>query len=254
MILKQEYDRYTADDLAVWQTLFDRQHALIGQKICREYREALALVEFKGSEIPRMDRINAILKETTGWQAVVVPGILPDKEFFMLMAQRRFPATTWLRRPDQLDYLEEPDMFHDVFGHIPLLTQTHYTGFLEGLGRIALRWIDDPDMVERITRLYWYTIEFGLIREEGEARIFGAGIVSSVGESRYCLQAGPPPHLRDFNLDTILDAAFRKDIFQEQYFIAEGYDQLLASLEPLEHRLEQFQRKKKNPPALSGGF
>ncbi len=239
-ILTQEYDRYTSTDFDVWRILYQRQNALIGEKICREYRDALALVEFSADEIPRIDRINEILGSTTGWKAVVVPGILPDKQFFQLMAQRLFPATTWLRRPDQLDYLEEPDMFHDVFGHIPLLTQPQYTGFLEGLGHIALRYIEDPEMVELITRLYWYTIEFGLIREEGEARIFGAGIVSSVGESKYCLQDGPPPFIRDFNLETILDSPFRKDIFQEQYFVAEGYGQLLECLGILELRLEQW--------------
>ena len=177
-MLKQEYDAYTPQDFEVWRTLYERQYALIGGQICREYREALDLVEFAPDRIPRIDRINEILGSTTGWEAVVVPGILPYREFFQLMAQRKFPATTWLRRPDQLDYLEEPDMFHDVFGHIPLLTQPQYTGFLEGLGHIALRYIDEPDMIERITLLYWYTIEFGLIEEDGESRIFGAGIVS----------------------------------------------------------------------------
>ena len=238
-MLKQEYDAYTPQDFEVWRTLYERQYALIGGQICREYREALDLVEFAPDRIPRIDRINEILGSTTGWEAVVVPGILPDREFFQLMAQRKFPATTWLRRPDQLDYLEEPDMFHDVFGHIPLLTQPQYTGFLEGLGHIALRYIYEPDMIELITRLYWYTIEFGLIEEDGESRIFGAGIVSSVGESKYCLQTTEPPFKHPFDLDQILDSPFRKDIFQEQYFTAKGYTELLECLPRLEQRLEE---------------
>ncbi len=239
-MLRQEYDKYTEEDFDVWKILYTRQYALIGDKICREYRQSLDLVEFQADRIPNIDRINEILAATTGWQAVVVPGILPDKEFFQLMAQRRFPATTWMRRRDQLDYLEEPDMFHDVFGHIPLLTQTDYTGFLEGLGRIALRYINDPDLIERITRLYWFTVEFGLISEEGESRIFGAGIVSSVGESKYCLSEESPPFKYEFDLDAILDSPFRKDIFQEKYFIASGYDQLNACLDQLEERLESM--------------
>jgi phenylalanine-4-hydroxylase len=238
-VLVQEYDRYTPDDFAVWETLFERQNNLIGDRICSEYRHALDLVEFSAGQIPRMERIDAILGSTTGWRTVVVPGILPDAEFFQLLAERRFPATTWLRRRDQLDYLEEPDMFHDVFGHIPLLTHPQYTGFLEGLGHIALQYIQDAAMVEYITRLYWFTVEFGLIREAGDVRIFGAGIVSSVGESQYCLRPDSPARVQPFDLDRILDSPFRKDVFQEQYFIAEGYEQLLACLPVLEERLRE---------------
>lgn len=237
--MQQQYDKYTEEDFAVWRILFERQYALIGDKICHEYRQGLETVGFHAEAIPRIDHLNEILRDTTGWRAVVVPGILPDREFFQLMARREFPATTWLRRMDQLDYLEEPDMFHDVFGHIPLLTHPDYTGFLEGLGHIALRYIDDPETIERITRLYWYTIEFGWIRDEGFPRIFGAGIVSSVGESQYCLQQQEPPYKHPFDLNQILQSSFRKDIFQEQYFIAEGYEQLMACLPELQRCLAE---------------
>jgi phenylalanine-4-hydroxylase len=235
--MNQDYDAYTPADFLVWKTLFDRQFALVGNVIAREYRQALEDIGFTAEAIPRIERINEVLARTTGWEAVVVPGILPDKEFFQLLAQKKFPATTWLRKPEQLDYLEEPDMFHDVFGHIPLLTEVEYTDFLQGLADIAMRWIDDPERIEWITRVYWYTIEFGLTREDGRLRIFGAGIVSSVGESKYCMQSERPPFKHDYDLDAMLSRPFRKDIFQDHYYVANGYQEMFASLPALDRKV-----------------
>jgi phenylalanine-4-hydroxylase len=228
--LRQNYDDYTPEDFEVWKVLFERQYALVGNVIAREYREAIKAIGFQAEEIPRISRIDEVLSATTGWKTIVVPGIIPDREFFQLLATRQFPATTWLRRKDQLDYLEEPDMFHDVFGHIPLLTDRHYTDFLEGLGELALEYIDNAEAIETITRIYWYTIEFGLKREEGKLRIFGAGIVSSMGESKYCMRSEQPPTKHDFSVQGMIDRPFRKDIFQDNYYVTSGYDQMFESL------------------------
>lgn len=238
-MMTQDYSAYSPEDFDVWKILFERQYALIGDKISRDYKAALEQIGFNAQEIPRIEKIDEILADSTGWKTVVVPGILPDAEFFQLLADKKFPATTWLRKRSQLDYLEEPDMFHDVFGHIPLLTDKNYTGFLEGLGHIALTCIDDPKRIELITRLYWFTVEFGLMREDEKLRIYGAGIVSSVGESKYCMQSETPPFKHEFNLEEILRSPFRKDVFQDKYFVGSGYDQLFNCLPELELKLKE---------------
>jgi phenylalanine-4-hydroxylase len=193
-------------------------------------------IGFVAERIPNFEEVNLELAKLTGFQLQAVPGIVPDRDFFELVAARRFPCTTWLRKMSQLDYLEEPDMFHDVFGHVPLLTNAAYCDFLVGLSNLALEHIEDEWAIQLLSRIYWYTIEFGLIHEEdGSLRIYGAGIISSKGETVYSLEEELPRH--HFEVGQIMDSSYIKEKFQEQYFIIEGYEELYGSLKDLEGEL-----------------
>ena len=231
----QAYDRYTADDRWVWRTLFERQLAVLPAVASAHFLEGLERVGFRADEIPDFRRVNQRLQAATGWQLVAVPGIVADATFFGLLAERKFPATTWLRTPAQLDYLEEPDMFHDVFAHVPLLADGFFTDFLQALGTLALRHLADPVAIEKLARLYWFTVEFGLIDEAAGLRIYGAGILSSAGETAFCL--GPAPARRPFNLPEILATPFAKDRMQDVYFVISAYQQLAGCVPALALRL-----------------
>lgn len=222
--VQQDYARYTADDRWVWQRLFERQLAVLPQVASQRFLDGLHRVGFQAEEIPDFRRVNPRLQAATGWTLVAVPGIVDDATFFHLLANRQFPATTWLRTPAQLDYLEEPDMFHDVFAHVPLLTDSFFADFLQALGTLALRQLADPAAIEKLARLYWFTVEFGLIQEADALRIYGAGILSSAGETAFCL--GPEPARRPFDVAEILATPFAKDRMQDVYFIINSYQQL----------------------------
>ena len=236
--MEQIYDQYTPEHHQVWELLYNEQIDLLQSRATAPYLEGLSVVGFESKWIPRFTAVNEALKRLTGWQVYAVPGIIDNKPFFELLAQRQFPATTWMRRMDQLKYIEEPDMFHDVFGHVPLLSEPHFAEFLNGLSQIALKHIEHPTAVELMARIYWYTVEFGLIQEQGELRIYGAGILSSPGESIYSL--GEQPEHRPFDLITILETPYIKDSYQAQYYIVESYEQLSNSLPTLEVLIDQI--------------
>ena len=226
--MKQIYAHYTQEDFKVWKILFDRQMKQFPTHACEAYRDGLKIANFETGIIPDFKETNEILKETTGWQLAVVPGIVPDYTFFELMANKRFPATTWLRKMKQLDYLEEPDMFHDVFAHVPLLTNQYFVNFLEELSKIGLEYVGNEEAIQLLSRVYWFTVEFGLIQESDGVRIYGAGILSSAGETEYSLSEKPPKHV--FDITHMLETPYRKDVFQEEYFITESYEQLYNSI------------------------
>ena len=244
--MEQQYDKYTAEDFEVWRVLFERQVAQLPGMATDEYLAGIQRIGFTADRIPDFTEVNRVLSGHTGWQLHVVAGLIPNKEFFELMANRYFPSSTWLRRKDQLDYLEEPDMFHDVFGHVPLLTNQHLCDFLANLSRIALRHIGNPEAIERIARLYWYTVEFGLIREADGLRIYGAGILSSKGETHYSLHDERPKRL-PYDVRTIMNTPYIKEHFQEQYFVIDSYEQLYRSVGQIEEALEAA------PSAPEGG-
>ena len=236
--MKQEYDKYTPEDHQVWQILYDRQMDILPPIASKEYLEGIKKCRFTREQIPNFDEVNEALDQATGWQVYVVPGLIDNKPFFEFLAQKQVPATTWLRKMSQIDYLEEPDMFHDTFGHIPLLSIQPFVEFLEALAKIALKYIDNPWAVELLARLYWYAVEFGLIREDGELKIYGAGILSSPGESVYSIESDVPRRL-PFDIPTIFDTPYIKDKFQAQYFVIESYDQLFRSIPDVETLLEK---------------
>lgn len=238
--MTQQYDNYTADEQAVWELLFRRQMDRLPGRASRAYMDGIVATGFPNARIPNFERdLNPRLLPITGWRVVAVPGLIDNRDFFELMANRQFPATTWVRGRDQLDYLPEPDMFHDTFGHVPVLTNQSFCDFLAALSRIALRFVDHLEAVDMISRLYWYTVEFGLIREDSELRIYGGGILSSPGETIYALESDLPQRL-PYNVPTLLQTPYIIDHFQEKYFIIDSYEQLFDSIPEIEAVLEQL--------------
>lgn len=226
--LDQPYAHYSRVDHAVWQQLYDRQAALLKDRACEAFMHGLTQLDLSGAQVPRFEDINAKLKPATGWEIVAVPGLVPDRVFFEHLAARRFPVTWWMRRPDQLDYLQEPDCFHDLFGHVPLLINPVFADYMHAYGELALRVADDPRALAQLARLYWYTVEFGLIREGAHGlRIYGGGIVSSAGESCYCLESDAPNRL-GFDLERVMCTRYRIDTYQKTYFVIDDFEQLFA--------------------------
>jgi phenylalanine-4-hydroxylase len=236
--MDQAYNTYTAADQSVWKRLFERQMEQLPAIASRAYLDGIDKVGFVADHIPNFAaETNPRLRALTGWEVYVVPGLIPHKEFFGLMADKKFPSSTWLRKPEQLDYLEEPDMFHDTFGHVPLLTNQAFCHFLTDLSEVALRFIDSEEAIQRISRLYWYTVEFGMIREEGELKIYGGGILSSPGESVYCLSNEVPKI--SFDVATLLDTPYHIDRYQDHYFVIDSYEQLYGSVVEIEEILDK---------------
>lgn len=238
--MNQDYSKYTADEQAVWKLLFDRQMNRLPGRASQAYMDGILATGFPNSHIPNFERdLNPRLLPITGWRVVAVPGLIPNREFFELMADRQFPATTWLRSREQLDYLPEPDMFHDTFGHVPVLTNQHFCDFLASLSRIALRFVDHEEAIEMISRLYWYTVEFGLIQEPEGLRIYGGGILSSPGETIYALESDLPKRF-PYDVQILLQTPYIIDHFQEQYFVIQSYEQLFHSVPEIEATLEEL--------------
>ena len=229
-VIAQDWDRYTAAEHATWRHLFERQSRLLVGRACDEYLAGLEQLGVAADGIPDFRRLNEVLSRTTGWQVVAVPGLISEEAFFGHMAERRFVATRWIRSPEQMDYLQEPDVFHDVFGHVPLLTNPAFADYLQAYGRGGLKALR-LGALDMLARLYWYTVEFGLIRSPDGLRIYGAGIVSSKGESIYCLDDGKPNRIA-FDLKRILRTRYRIDDFQESYFVIDSFAQLMRETEP----------------------
>jgi len=242
MSLIQNYSSYTEENHNVWSILFDRQVENLPGKAIPEFLEGLQKVGFTRDRIPNFDEVNQRLRPLTGFEVVPAPGIVDDAVFFQLIANKQFPATVWIRSMNQLEYLEEPDMFHDVFGHVPLLTIPVYCEFLAKLSEMALEYIDRPDIIDKLTRIYWYTIEFGLFRNAaGKAEIYGAGILSSVGESN--LSVSEESVKFEFDVHQILDTAYIKETFQTQYFCISSFEELLHCLPQLETALKAMREE-----------
>ena len=223
--MKQEYKLYKEEDQLVWKTLFERQVENLQGKSCAAYLSCLEIIKgvLNSKQIPDFKRMNATLTESTGWSIEVVPGLIPVEDFFRLLAQRKFSASTWVRKMDQLDYLEEPDMFHDVFGHTPLLAEPKFAQFMKDFGDLGVEFIDDEEVVVQLQRLYWFTIEFGLIYENGP-KVYGAGICSSFGETTHSLSANV--EVVPFSLEQVINTEFKTDVVQTLYFELESFDQL----------------------------
>ena len=223
--IPQRWDEMTDEDHWVWDTLFARQKTLLHNRTVSAFEEGLDVLNLSQPGIPNFDELNERLDARTGWKVVAVPGLVPDDVFFRHLSNRCFPAGNFIRRPDQLDYLEEPDVFHDVFGHVPMLAQPAVADFMQELGFRGLEALD-VGQLHRIARLYWYTVEFGLARENGELRIYGAGILSSFGESHYSLESGKPHRLM-FDLKRVLRTRYRTDAFQQSYFVIDRFEDAL---------------------------
>lgn len=225
-VVDQPWDSYSQTDHAVWQQLFERQLAQLGSQACTEFLNATHDMGMSAQAIPKFSELNVILKARTGWEIIGVEGLLPELDFFTHLANKRFPVTWWIRRPDQLDYLSEPDLFHDLFGHVPLLMIPLFADYMQAYGQGGLRaHAIGPDALAQLTRLYWYTVEFGLIRSEQGLRIYGAGILSSKGECDYSLNAEAPNRI-GFDLERVMSTRYRIDTYQKTYFVIDSFQQL----------------------------
>jgi len=228
----QQYHKYTSSEHATWFLLYNRQLDAVRQYACSSFGQGIRKLGFTAQSIPDFDSVNNRLYPLTGWKLYAVPGLIENQFFFEQMHEKKFGATTWIRKPEQIDYLEEPDMFHDVFGHVPLLAEPAITNFLFGLAGIASRFINNEEVIEAIARLYWYTIEFGLVKENGRLKIYGAGILSSIAETKFCFSNKAV--LKPFDVEEIIQTPYIKDSFQQQYFVLRSFDDLKKGVNNLE--------------------
>ena len=242
----QNYNGYTAEQQWVWKELFSRQQNNLLQKGTVIHNDSTTLLYeiFNADAIPRLADLSATLLERTGWQIHIVDGFIPAVDFLNLLAEKKFAASTWLRQPEQLDYLEEPDMFHDVFGHLPILCDENYAAFVHKVGLLGSKYSFSPECVDLIERFYWYSIEFGLVKEKGEIKIFGAGIISSFGETNRIFE-DKSVEIKEFNLGEILYLPFDKSSLQPIYYVAYSFKELYMAADELAIILEKTLEKEK---------
>jgi len=222
--IPQGWDRYTAQEHQTWVTLYERQFKVLPGRACDAFLHGLEALDLHGDGIPDFERMSERLHALTGWTVVAVPGLVPDDVFFDHLANRRFPAGNFIRRPDELDYLQEPDVFHDVFGHVPMLTDPSFADYMAAYGRGGARALQ-LGQLHNLARLYWYTVEFGLMQSPQGLRIYGAGIVSSRAESIFSLEDGSPNRIA-FDLERVMRTPYRIDDFQQVYFVVPSIETL----------------------------
>jgi phenylalanine-4-hydroxylase len=224
------FEDYTEEDHAIWRELFNRQSKLLVGRACDEYLQSLPLLGVTAQGIPDFRRMSDILEKATGWTIVTVPGLIPGEVFHRHLAHRRFPVTWWIRSREQIDYLAEPDIFHDLFGHVPMLMNPVFADYMQEFGKGGVK-ADSLHAMDYLARLYWYTVEFGLIRTPDGIRIYGSGIVSSKTESIYCLEDARP-HRIGFDLTRVMCTDYRYDKLQESYFVIDSFEQLFDATLP----------------------
>ena len=237
-LVAQNWAQFTREEHGVWDLLFARQVPYLGTRIVAPFFKGIAALGLDDPGIPDIERLNGRLERLTGWRCVSVPGLVPDEAFFAMLAERRFPIGNFIRGADHLDYLEEPDCFHDIFGHVPLLAHEPAARLMQAMGRLGTEAVA-AGLGETISRLYWHTVEFGLAREEGEVKILGAGLASSFGEAHFALEADVPRPR--FTLKNAAATGYRSDAFQPLYFVSDSLEQAAAELEALDlHGLQRL--------------
>jgi phenylalanine-4-hydroxylase len=227
-VVPQNWDDFTADDHSVWDLLFARQCELLGSRIVSPFLDGIDLLRLSHPGVPDVDGLNAILTPRTGWQVVPVPGLVPDDIFFAMLSERIFPVGNFIRKRAQLDYLEAPDCFHDMFGHIPMLAHHDFAEMVEHVGRLGTAAIAAGEG-ERVARLYWHSVEFGLAREKGELKILGAGLASSFGEAHFSLESDKVERL-SFSAERAIHTPYKHDAFQPRYLVSASLDQTIAEI------------------------
>jgi phenylalanine-4-hydroxylase len=245
----QDWAAYSADEHAMWDRLFARQSAQLLGRAVPAFLNGLDVLHLSHPGIPDFAELSEKLTALTGWSVVAVPGLVPDEVFFEHLAHRRFVAGRFIRRPDQIDYLEEPDIFHDVFGHVPLLSDPVFADYMQAYGEGGLRAVR-LGAIKRLARLYWHTVEFGLIRGDEGLRIYGAGIVSSHGESLYALDSSKPPRIA-FDLGRVMRTRYNIDDYQPAYFVIERFEDLLR--QTLETDFAPLYRELESAPDIAPG-
>jgi phenylalanine-4-hydroxylase len=225
--VEQHWENYTREEHDIWRALYARQIRMIEKYAAREFVEGTGALGASPDRIPRIDDTNRILEPLSGWRIVAVPGLIPEEHFFAHLANRRFPVTVWIRKPEELDYLVEPDIFHDFFGHVPLLTNPLFARFMQAYGEAGPKAIA-AGALKMLARLYWYMVEFGLINTPQGLRAYGSGILSSKGETTYCIES-PKPNRIAFNLERVLRTDYLIDDFQQTYFVIDSFEQLFRA-------------------------
>ena len=223
--IRQRWEDYTPEQHGIWRTLYKRMEKILPGRACDEFMSGLRALDIGAGQIPNLERMSDALEKLTGWRAVPVPSLVPDDIFFEHLANKRFPVGRFIRRKDQLDYIEEPDIFHDTFGHVPMLAHPVFGDYMQAYGKGGQRALKEFGMLKQLARLYWYTVEFGLINNPGGMRIYGSGIVSSSAESVYALD-NPSPNRIAFNLERVMRTDYRIDDFQETYFVIDSFEKL----------------------------
>ena len=238
--IPQGWSAYTKVEHDTWNTLYARQMKILPGRASQAFLKGLDALDLNTGGIPDFEVMNPKLQALTGWTVVCVPGLVPDEVFFDHLANRRFPSGQFIRKPDQLDYLQEPDIFHDVFGHVPMLTDPDFAAYMEAYGKGGQR-AAKRGMLANLARLYWYTVEFGLMKEGDDLRIYGAGIVSSATESVFAIE-DPSPNRLGFDLERVMRTLYRIDDFQQVYFVIDSLealkDETLKDFGPIYDRLE----------------
>ena len=229
--IKQIYSNYSPEDFKVWELLYVKQFNLLKGKVSQAFLDGLDLLDFNPLKIPDFIDVNKKLKKLTSWQIKTVSSIAEPVYFFSCLANKQFTSTCWLRSIKEIDYLEEPDMFHDVFGHIPLLSNHIYSDFFQKLGKLSIEFLDDDFKIKQLQRLYWFTVEFGLVKNQDTFDIYGAGIISSKKEIKNVYNKNSIK--KPFNLSEILKQDFIIDKVQQIYFVIDSFDQLLDSLDEI---------------------
>jgi phenylalanine-4-hydroxylase len=225
--VEQDWDAYSPGEHDIWRTLFTRQSALLAHYAAPEVVTGLAALGIDAGHIPRFSTVNAALASATGWRIVAVPGLIPEEHFFAHLASRTFPVSVWIRQPHELDYLSEPDLFHDFFGHVPLLANPVFARFMQAYG-VAGQKARAHGAVGLLARVYWYTVEFGLLRTSAGLRAYGAGILSSKGETVYSIES-PEPNRIEFDLERVMCTEYCIDGFQRMYFVIDSFEQLFRA-------------------------
>jgi phenylalanine-4-hydroxylase len=224
--IDQHWERYSSSEHAIWRTLFERQMNVLPGRACDEFLSGIEKLGLVAYQIPDFERASDALEKLTGWRVVAVPSLVPDDIFFGHLASRRFPVGQFIRGADQLDYIEEPDVFHDFFGHVPMLAHPVFADYMQAYGKGGLRALSEFGALKNLARLYWYAVEFGLIAKPEGLRIYGSGIVSSRAESIYALES-PSPNRIHFDLERVMRTDYRIDDFQESYFVIPSFDALM---------------------------
>lgn len=233
-LIQQDWAAYTPEQHAVWTELVARRMPQLEQHACEEYLQGFEQIGLQRDSIPNLAEVNQLLRPRTGWNATAVSGFLPAAAFFEMLAARQFPTTTWLRGRDSLEYTPEPDIFHDVFGHVPMHAHPVFADFLQHYGSVCAA-LTDADALERMGRLFWFTVEFGVIRQNGAIKLYGSGLISSHGESTHVIRGGP--EIRDFDVDEVLNQEFSTSEMQKVLYAVESFDQIYEATRDAERKL-----------------
>lgn len=235
-LIEQKYAAYTDEQHSVWAELVSRVLPEVEKHAAQEYLDGFRIIGLQPDRLPNLKAVSARLEPRTGWNSTPVSGFLPAPAFFEMLAARRFPTTTWLRSRESLEYTPEPDIFHDVFGHVPMHSHRVFADFLQHYGRVCAV-LEDQDILEKLGRLFWYTVEFGLIRQHNQIKVYGSGLISSHGECQNVIEGHCA--IREFSLDEVLHTPVKVDEFQKLLFAVNSFDQIYEAMHEAEQRVER---------------